>query len=182
MKRQKMGLTFDQVVTKGGDSGQTSMYDGSREFKDNLVFDVLGELDMLNSMLGYWKSFPNLPKFMSAFATNIQRFAIQMSGQIAVNPNQNPEKYKSLNHVTSDHILDLEKDIQKAMKNIQIKPEFVLPEGMESSYTDILRCQVRRVERLIVSLVRVYRPDLVLVQNFLNRLSDYFFVLARSLK
>ena len=75
----------------------------------------------------------------------------------------------------------VEKQQHALMQEIEIKPVFVYPgETKESAHIDVARTITRRCERKIVSLIRdLYRQDLIDSQRYLNRLSDYLFVLAR---
>lgn len=167
-------LTFDQVTTRGGDSGETSLYDGSRRRKDDILFDALGDLDELNSYLGVVRSVLELD-----LIKEVQRNIFAISALIATPTHTS--QYKSLAPIKERDVKWVEKEQHKLMQEIEIKPIFVYPgETKNSAHIDVARTIARKCERRVVRLIRdLYRQDLIDSQKYLNRLSDYLFVLAR---
>lgn len=162
------------VTTKGGDGGKTSLYSGEFIFKSERVFDVIGELDLLSSELGY-----DIPKEFVEVTEEIQRHLYVIMAVVATNSES--EKYVSPNdrNVPIEYI---EQIMKKLMKSVDIKPHFVLP----SSRFDILRARTRNAERVLIKYVQDVKKvisvdygDLFHCQRYLNRLSDFFFVLGR---
>lgn len=171
---KKKPIDFDMVTTKGGDSGKTSLYSGEFVFKSEPVFDVLGELDLLSSELGW-----GIPIEFQETMEHIQYDLYTMMSVLATS-----SKHENYPGVTDKNIpIDyLERLMKRLMKRVDIEPNFVLP----SSRFDVLRAKTRNAERVLIKYVQdvkkvipVDYADLHHCQRYLNRLSDLFFVLAR---
>lgn len=173
-------IEFNQVVTRGGDRGESSLYDGRRYVKSSAYFDSLGDVDELSSFIGLAKTAGAPNKIMAAL-TLIQETLLRLGAQIATEPSSS--FYKQIKPIETKDIEALEKEISRLMNKTDIKPVFVLPgePGRElSARADVCRSVARRAERSLVNLIREHgKPELSICQNYLNRLSDYFFVLAR---
>jgi cob(I)alamin adenosyltransferase len=178
-------IEFDRVTTRGGDGGETSLYNGERRRKDDPLFEALGDLDELSSFLGVVKV--DL-RFMGGVEGHtgvqrieaIQKVLLRAGAQIAT-PSADP-RYKGLDHVTSRDVFNLEKEEKALLGVTMIEPSFILPGGNAfSAGTDIARAVCRRAERRVVALIRERGSvELADVQRYLNRLSDFLFVLARK--
>lgn len=167
-------IEFDMVTTKGGDSGRTSLYSGEFLFKSESVFDVMGELDLLSSEMGY-----DVPIEFVEVMEEIQRHLYYMMSIVATSSNS--DNYPTVNDKTVP-VEYLERLMKRLMRGIDIKPHFVLP----SSRLDILRARTRNAERVLIKYVQDIKKsisvdygDLHHCQRYLNRLSDLFFVMAR---
>lgn len=167
-------LEFDMVTTKGGDGGKTSLYSGEFVFKSESVFDVIGELDLLSSELGY-----DIPKEFVEVTEQIQRHLYVIMAVIATSSENEHYTSPTEKNVPIGYI---ERFMKKMMQTVDIKPHFVLP----SSRFDILRARTRNAERVLIKYVQDIKKvisvdygDLFHCQRYLNRLSDFFFVLAR---
>ena len=171
---------FDQITTRGGDSGETSIADGSRRPKDDLLIDVLGEVDELHSALGLLKASlsENLEKDELDW---IEHALIRIGGMLAVPPSH--PGYGKLDHVDNQDIEKLEGWQKEMMDRVKIPPLFITYGGSEEgARADVARAVCRRAERRLVRLIRERgMRDLAVAQRFLNRLSDYLFVRAREL-
>ena len=181
-------IEFEQVTTRGGDRGETSLYNGERRRKDDPVFEALGDLDELSSFLGAARAAAGRSGAgstgINAAAANlerVQRMLLRAGAQIAT-PAGDP-LYAGLKPVEEADIGDLEIEEKKLLSRTTIEPVFVLPGGNElSASVDVARSVCRRAERRLVSLIRERgRVELAAVQRYLNRLSDYLFILARHL-
>jgi cob(I)alamin adenosyltransferase len=171
---------FNQITTRGGDSGETSLADGSRRPKDDLLIDVLGEIDELHAALGLLKA---------ALATTLERDEIdwmersllRIGAMIAVPPSH--PAYEKLDRVDEKDIEKLEAWQKEIMDRVNMPPLFITYGGSESgARADVARAVCRRSERRIVKLIRERgMRDLGDAQRFLNRLSDWLFVRARDL-
>lgn len=168
-------ITFDMVTTRGGDSGKSSLYTGEFIPKSDDVFDVLGELDMLSSQLGW-----GTPAALRETKEHIQT-DLQMIMAIIASSAESP-KYPVYDLETQVPVLYLERLMKRLMSKTKIEPKFVLPRGR----FDVIRAQARTAERTLVKYIRtefktipVEYPDLYHCQKYLNRLSDLLFVLAR---
>ncbi len=174
-------MTRFKVYTKSGDKGKTSLATGERVPKSDLKIECYGTIDELNALVGLLRD--KLPKIDSMQRSNenllwIQNLLFDIGAELA----SNPEKIDklSLNRFDAKHIESLEKEIDAISEKLPELKNFVLPGGHEaSSYTHLLRTVCRRAERLLVT--HNYETDNINseILIFINRLSDYFFVLAR---
>ena len=173
-------IEFEQVVTRGGDRGESSLYDGRRYVKSSAYFNALGDVDELSSFIGLAKQVNCYGEKITDHLVLIQKNLLRVGAQIATEPSSN--FYKQIVPIIEEDISVLEKEINRIMKKTDIEPVFILPgEGSEfSARIDVCRTIARRAERSIIALIREHgKPELGICQNYLNRLSDYFFVLAR---
>jgi cob(I)alamin adenosyltransferase len=173
-------MEFDQITTRGGDRGETSLADGSRRPKDDLLIEVLGELDELHSFLGLFRA--ALTSTLERDEVEwIERCLIRLGGMIAV-PVSHPS-YAGLNLIGPQDIEKLEGWQKEIMDHLNLPPLFVTCGASETgARADTARSVCRRAERRIVKLIRERgATDLADGQIFLNRLSDWLFVRARQL-
>ncbi len=170
-------LEFELVTTRGGDKGESFTYDGAQKVKYDNIFETVGDLDELNSFLGVVR---NLPIKKEKWIHIIQERILNLSSLVATDPSS--ELYESFPHITEKHIDELEKWQAKLMEDAYIPQKFILP-GEKKGYTahiDVARSVCRRCERRIVKLIRENtRIDLFECQKYLNRLSDFLFIMAR---
>jgi len=181
---KKKEITFDMVTTKGGDMGETSLYNGERRRKDDLIMDVVGDLDELGAFLGLARAelVKTGRKKESDIIIEIQKTLFIIGGEAATP--ENDKLFKNISKMTEKHILFLEREEKNLLKTTIIRPVFVTAGGNSVSATvDVARAVCRRTERHMVSLIRergfVY---LATGQRYLNRLSDLLFILARNLE
>jgi cob(I)alamin adenosyltransferase len=174
MNVRKEPITFTRVTTRGGDRGESSLYSGERVRKDDFIFEVLGDLDELNSSLGIVRSYAQSPDILQ-----IQK-NILVIGAVAATSPESPN-YEKIKKIESRDVTDLEKMEQKLLSKTSIKSSFICPGDTSiSAFIDVSRTLARRCERRIVTLIRERsRADLIAGQQYLNRLSDYLFILAR---
>ena len=183
MKKQ---YDFEKVVTRQGDGGKSSNYDGEYYSKDDLLFEALGNIDELSSWLGKIKhKFKNLSQL-----EGVQQMLQFAGSMLATNPrfNSNSEptntNYIKLTKVETKDIDVVEGWMKKLMESgITIENGFILPgKTPESADIDIARAVCRRAERSIVHYMihqNGERYDLKPVSMLLNRLSDFLFILGR---
>lgn len=176
----KKNIEFEMVTTRGGDTGETSLYSGERIVKDDIVFEATGDLDELNAKLGECRGVVKNVKHIHTIQENI----LKIGSQVATTPNS--ELYETFKKISIKDIQKLEGWQNKMMKDANIPARFILPGEVkvETSCIDSARTITRRAERHLVSVIRGKynpRPDLHECQNYLNRLSDFLFVLARYL-
>ncbi|MBT3179679.1 MAG: cob(I)yrinic acid a,c-diamide adenosyltransferase [Candidatus Marinimicrobia bacterium] len=166
-------MRISKTTTKSGDKGETGLGDGTRISKNNIRINVLGEIDHLNSILG-WAAV-NAPKNIKVDLELIQQDLFNIGGELSI-PNSN------MNLLTKGRILWLESEIENLNGELPPLKEFILPGGSElSARIHIARTETRNTERTLVALfVNENRNDLHLV--YLNRLSDYLFILARKVQ
>lgn len=169
---------FDLVTTKGGDTGETSLYDGSRRRKDDILFSSVGDIDELSSWLGVVRSHISHRQSIS-FIKKVQSDLIRMGAMIATPIHSN--EWKTLNEITENDVKEIERIENIVLKKTNIELKFVLPgDTRESAWIDVARTVCRRAERNIISCIRDRNmTQLYECQKYLNRLSDYLFILAR---
>ena len=173
-----------KIYTKTGDKGKTSLFGGTRVPKHHLRIDAYGTIDELNSHIGLLRD-QKIDNNTSAALLKIQNELFTIGSMLATPPEK--EKLKSgkdrlaIFKISVDEILFLEKEIDAIQKLLPEMTNFILPGGHQTvSFCHIARCVCRRAERLTVQLHQEEPVDEnVLV--YLNRLSDYLFVLARKL-
>ena len=165
-------MRITKVTTKTGDKGKTALGDGSRVKKDSLRVHCLGSIDELNSSVGLASVM--LPVKPIIYLKSVQNDLLNIGAEISM-PGS---KKKFLN---KDRILFLEKEIESINKDLPPLEEFILPGGNDlCSRVHMARSICRRAERDLVSLnsKEQISPE---VLKYINRLSDYLFVVARLL-
>ena len=173
-----------KVYTKTGDNGTTALFGGTRVSKHHIRIESYGTVDELNSHIGLVRD-QEINVHYKDVLIEIQDRLFTVGAILATPPEKetlkNGEKrLKNLGILESD-IEFLEKEIDQMEEQLPQMTHFVLPGGHTTvSYCHIARCVCRRAERLSVHLNDIEPTD-ELVIKYLNRLSDYLFVLARKL-
>jgi cob(I)alamin adenosyltransferase len=174
-------IPFDRITTRKGDDGLSTLYTGERLPKDDLVFQTLGDIDELTSFLGWARAEEGLHPHQEHIKT-LQRSLGKISSEIATPPSD--PLFPSLDTLQEADILSLEEWEKELLEETEIPREFILPgDTPASARLDVCRAVCRRAERSIVALIRRYqRDELLPCQRYLNRMSDYLFILARSME
>ncbi|WP_281228388.1 cob(I)yrinic acid a,c-diamide adenosyltransferase [Flavobacterium aquiphilum] len=173
-----------KVYTKTGDSGTTSLFGGTRVPKDHMRIESYGTVDELNSYIGLIRD-QEIDKHYKDILIEIQDRLFTIGAILATPPEKEVMKngelrLKKLGILETDIEL-LEKEIDSMEDALPPMTHFVLPGGHQTvSYCHITRCVCRRAERLAVHLSH-NEPVAEIAIKYLNRLSDYLFVLARKL-
>ncbi len=173
-----------KVYTKTGDQGTTSLFGGDRVPKHHIRIESYGTVDELNSYIGLIRD-QNIENKYKDILIEIQDRLFTIGAILATPPEKeilkNGEKrLKNLGLLDSDVEL-LEKEIDLMEDALPPMTHFVLPGGHTTvSFCHIARCVCRRAERLATHLNQI-EPIESLAIVYLNRLSDYLFVLARKL-
>ena len=165
-------MRITKVTTKTGDKGKTALGDGSRVKKDSLRIHCLGSIDELNSSIGLASVM--LPVKPIIDLKSVQNDLLNIGAEISM-----PDSKKKF--LNKDRILYLEKEIESINKDLPPLEEFILPGGNDlCSRVHMARSICRRAERDLVSLnsKEQISPE---VLKYINRLSDYLFVVARLL-
>jgi cob(I)alamin adenosyltransferase len=173
-----------KVYTKTGDKGTTSLFGGTRVPKDNIRIESYGTVDELNSYIGLVRD-QEMNAHYKDILVEIQDRLFTI-GAILATPQEkevlkNGElRLQKLGIIESDVEL-LENEIDRMESDLPQMTHFVLPGGHPTvSHCHIARCVCRRAERLAVHLSH-NEPVAEIAITYLNRLSDYLFVLARKL-
>lgn len=166
-----MGNRLSKIYTKTGDDGTTGLGVNERIAKDSLRIQAIGDIDELNSNVGVLiESLPKDSQHTEALR-QIQHDLFDLGGELAM-----PE-YSLLD----EHIVDqIEALIDQHNESLEPLKNFILPGGTASAATThVCRAVCRRAERTLVTFNHQETHPHALAQRYLNRLSDYLFVLAR---
>ncbi len=166
-----------KIYTKTGDKGKTSLLGGSRVSKAHIRIDAYGNVDELNSWIGLLRD-QSANKGRHLLLIEIQDRLFTIGSHLA---NEGGERKFSIPEIQYSDVERLENAIDEMNKVLPEMKSFVLPGGHPIvSYTHIARTVCRRAERGVVLLNESEPVEEVLV-IYLNRLSDYLFVLSRML-
>ena len=166
-----------KIYTKGGDKGQTSLLGGTRISKAHLRIDTYGTIDELNSYLG-WLRDQEINTARKDLLKEIQDRLFTIGSHLAVDPEKTVTKIPDLH---DSDVTFLEKEIDQMSDDLPEMKFFILPGGHQSvSLCHVARCVCRRAERLIITLHQE-SPVEDTILSYINRLSDYLFVLARKM-
>lgn len=168
---------LSRIYTKSGDAGETGLGDGSRVPKDAARVAAYGEVDELNSVLGLVvANCPGCPE--AALLRDIQNDLFDVGADLCVPQTQSEEVSKALRVVPAQYER-LEKAIDRLNEGLEPLRSFILPGGTPAAaWLHLARAVCRRAERAVVHLIhdeKVNTHALI----YLNRLSDFLFVLAR---
>lgn len=166
-----------KIYTKTGDKGTTALFGGKRVSKGDLRIETYGTIDELNSYMGLLRDQEvNLKR--KNILVEIQDRLFTIGSILATEPGNTKVKIPSL--IESD-IQRLEEEIDAMESTLEPMKSFVLPGGHPSvSFGHITRTVCRRAERLVIRLDEVEKVDSIVIR-YLNRLSDYLFVLCRKM-
>jgi cob(I)alamin adenosyltransferase len=173
-----------KVYTKTGDTGTTALFGGTRVPKHHIRIESYGTVDELNSHIGLIRD-QEINSHYKDVLIEVQDRLFTVGAILATPPEKetlkNGEKRLQNLGILETDIDYLEKEIDAMEDSLPQMTHFVLPGGHTTvSYCHIARCVCRRAERLSVHLNDIEPTD-ELVIKYLNRLSDYLFVLARKL-
>ena len=170
-----------KIDTKTGDTGTTALYGGTRVLKNDLRIEAYGTVDELNSYLGLIRDQKEAAKerlFLIEIQKNLFHIGAILATPLEKAVLKNGKHRLDVTKMTSEQLL--EQAMDEMNEYLPEMTHFVLPGGQSIvSYCHIARCICRRAERFIVSL---HQEEEVAptVLKYINRLSDYLFVLARK--
>jgi cob(I)alamin adenosyltransferase len=173
-----------KVYTKTGDTGTTALFGGTRVPKHHIRIESYGTVDELNSHIGLIRD-QQINATYKTILIEVQDRLFTVGAILATPPEKetlkNGEKRLQNLGIQENDILFLENEIDAMEAQLPPMTHFVLPGGHTIvSYCHIARCVCRRAERLAVHLNEIEPTDEMVIK-YLNRLSDYLFVLARKL-
>ncbi|MCR5888929.1 cob(I)yrinic acid a,c-diamide adenosyltransferase [Hymenobacter sp. J193] len=164
-----------KIYTKTGDKGLTSLIGGTRVSKASLRIDCYGTVDELNSYVGLVRDQP-INAARRDLLKEIQDRLFTIGSTLAADPEKSRMKLPDLH---AEDVVLLEQQMDQMNELLPELREFILPGGHQSvSFAHVARCVCRRAERLVVALADD-APVAELVPVYLNRLSDFLFVLSR---
>lgn len=167
-----MGNRLSKIYTRTGDDGTTGLGDGSRIDKDNSRVEAYGTVDEANSAIGVVLAVQSVPDEIRRCLTVVQHDLFDLGGELCI------PGHKA---IESDFTDRLEADLDRFNADLPPLKDFILPGGGEAAAAcHLARTIVRRAERRVMSLRRNEEVRQEVLQ-YLNRLSDLLFVIARVL-
>ena len=166
-----------KIYTKKGDKGETSLLGGTRVSKSHIRIESYGTVDELNSWIGLIRD-QQIDKDTKKILIHIQDRLFTIGSHLASDPTKHGIKIPD---IKEENVTALEKEMDKMNEVLPEMKNFVLPGGHSIvSYCHIARCVCRRAERCVVHLANEEKVEGIIIK-YLNRLSDYLFVLSRKL-
>jgi len=166
-----MGNRLSKIYTRTGDDGSTGLGDGSRTSKESLRIEALGQVDELNASLGVLAA-EAMPEAFQAALTRIQHDLFDLGGELSIPGHE---------MLKASRIEWLEAQLDEMNSTLPPLKEFILPGGSRAAAScHLSRTICRRAERTLVHLARSEKISSV-SRQYLNRLSDFLFVMARGL-
>lgn len=166
-----------KIYTKKGDKGETSLIGGSRVLKSDIRIEAYGTVDELNSYVG-WLRDRLAGNELAGALLRIQNTLFLIESYLAWEPGTKAEHVPAFDE---NEIRVLENEIDEMEKHLSPLSNFIIPGGHpDNSLCHVCRTVSRRAERIIIALDQEQKvQDFILM--YINRLSDYFFVLAREI-
>jgi len=173
-----------KIYTKTGDKGTTALFGGTRVPKHHIRIESYGTVDELNSHIGLIRD-QDIDVYYKDILIIIQDKLFTVGAILATDPDKatlkSGKERLNIPKISSEDIELLEKEMDTMNEALPEMTHFVLPGGHQTvSFCHIARCVCRRAERLASALndLEPFQPETL---TYLNRLSDYLFVLARKL-
>ncbi len=173
-----------KIYTKTGDKGETSLFGGTRVPKYNLRIEAYGTVDELNSYIGLIRD-QKIDEKVFNILVKIQNDLFTLGAMLATPKDKellkSGKERLNIPKIVETDITSLETEIDNMNNELPVMTNFILPGGHTTvSYCHIARTVCRRAERITVNLNDVEEINTITI-SYLNRLSDYLFVLARKL-
>ncbi|MEQ1588350.1 MAG: cob(I)yrinic acid a,c-diamide adenosyltransferase [Cyclobacteriaceae bacterium] len=166
-----------KIYTKTGDQGSTSLFGGKRVSKADLRIDTYGTVDELNSWIGVLRD-QSINQSRKEILVEIQDRLFTIGSILATEPENTKVKIPSLAESDIELLENKMDEMDAALPPMRF---FVLPGGHTSvSFGHVTRTVCRRAERLVIALDQTEKVD-PLVIKYMNRLSDYLFMLCRTM-
>lgn len=173
-----------KIYTKTGDKGKTALFGGTKVPKHHIRIESYGTVDELNSHLGLVRD-QNIDAHSKDILIIIQNKLFTVGAILATDPEKamlkSGKERLNIPKISNEDIELLEKEMDQMNEALPPMTHFILPGGHQTvSFCHIARCVCRRAERLAAALndLEPFQPETLM---YLNRLSDYLFVLARKL-
>lgn len=163
-----------KITTKIGDDGTTALIGNVRVHKDDARLEAYGTADELNAHVGLLIEW--VPQEEKTILNGLQRKLFDLGTDLAT-----PEEKRKKIHLTTQDVMNLEQLIEQYEQQLPPMKGFVLPTGGKAAaQAHVCRCVTRRMERNIYHLHTIQtQPQILLI--YVNRLSDFFFLLARKM-
>lgn len=173
-------VKLNKIYTRTGDDGTTGLVDGSRRAKHDARMEAIGSVDEANSLIGFAVASPGGVEPHEAALIRIQNDLFDLGADLAT-PGEDFAPSDMVLRVVQSQVDWLERQIDALNEALSPLTSFILPGGNEAAArVHLARATVRRAERAAVALAEA-EPVNPAAIAYLNRLSDYLFVLARAL-
>ncbi|HEX5279081.1 MAG TPA: cob(I)yrinic acid a,c-diamide adenosyltransferase [Micropepsaceae bacterium] len=170
-------MKIDRIYTRGGDSGATSLGDGTRVAKHSLRVRAMGAVDEANAAIGVVIAHAG-QNALAAILLRIQNDLFDLGADLCVPQSDDPKRPRL--RIAADQVAALEREIDRVNAGLNALTSFILPGGSAASaHLHLARAITRRAECELAALAAAesINPELL---KYLNRLSDLLFVLARQ--
>ena len=170
-----------KLYTKTGDDGTTGLFSGKRVSKHHVRIKAYGTVDELNAWIGLIRN-DEIAAETNSFLIKIQNELMVIASQLADDTSEKTSKLSGkIVPITFENVTEIESEIDKINNELPELKNFIIPGGhVLISYTHLARCTCRRAERFITELKGEEEVSNVIIA-YINRLSDYLFILARKL-
>ncbi len=166
-------MRITRVYTRQGDDGRTQIVSGERVWKDSVRVEAYGEVDELNSLIGFARSYVG-DKRADSILREVQNDLFKVGSDLAT-----PMTFERAVRVSPDMVEKLEKWIDELNSTLEPLRDFILPSGSKAgALLHYARTVCRRAERRVVSLMKEEEVNPSALK-YINRLSDLLFVMAR---
>ena len=174
-----MANRLSKIYTRTGDCGSTGMAGGSRLDKDDVLVQVIGDVDELNCQLAVLAC--HAPDGFVGEIKRLQNDLFDVGAELSMSHSDIKQASNLQTMISQNNIDQLEQSLDAMNQSLTPLKEFILPGGgLAASHCHVARAICRRAERTLVSLNKV-RPLNAELLSYINRLSDYLFVLARAI-
>ena len=169
-----------KLYTKTGDDGTTSLFSGKRVSKHHVRIKAYGTVDELNAWIGLIRN-DEIAAETNSFLIKIQYELMTIASQLADDTSAITQNLSGkIIPITFENITEIESQIDKINSELPELKNFIIPGGhVLISYTHLARCTCRRAERFITELKDREEVSSVVIA-YINRLSDYLFILSRK--
>ncbi len=175
----KRGVRAKSIVTKRGDTGETSLLYGGRVSKADLRTEAYGCVDEAISALGLARASTNDVR-TKAIVLRVQRELFTVGAELATDRKEYPKLQRHFATVTPELTAALEAEITRLEAEVALPRAFIVPGGsVAAAALDLARTMIRTAERRIVRLLEEKKLENPEVLRYMNRLSDLVFMLAR---
>ena len=170
-----------KLYTKTGDDGTTGLFSGKRVSKHHVRIKAYGTVDELNAWVGLIRN-DKIADETNSFLIKIQYELMIIASQLADDTSaKTPKLSGKIVPIAFENVTEIEYEIDKINNELPELKNFIIPGGhVLISYTHLARCTCRRAERFITELKGEEEVSNVIIA-YINRLSDYLFILARKL-
>jgi len=160
-----------KIYTKRGDEGKSSLPNGPIIAKSNPVFALMGQIDQVNACIGLLRS-EDVAEYGKEMLMEIQRKLMALGSIVA-----GVDKKSIRDLISAQDVTKLEEEIDEMTQEMPELRNFILPNGSrKSALAHLIRSEIRTLERRIVGYGKIEDKNIV---QWINRLSDFFFTLAR---